>query len=346
MKATIIGFDIKQYSGSENITEMDTKRDILRTALQECIKSYPEIENGFNNAGTPDTGDGCYIIVDSGNFKSILKFLEDMAICLSNQNIIRLRAVVHRDIVEETENINVKSKTWIGGINACARYLDSEPLKSLIDLNEKSNFVHGLSQEFINDAIDEINFSNYEYFWFRTKDYTNKIYLKISDEMKLPEKNEFLKLINLTLDEKHKCFLEKCDFVYPDKSKHNNLSTFFVYPYLLYKKLNNKNNSKIDAKNLINNYIIHKGKILILGDEQTGKTSLAKKYFLDLFNSNKFLPIYISCKKGVPKLYENLIQKNFKKQYNENYSTELDEYTVLILDNFNLWNDMQQKKVH
>ena len=226
MKATIIGFDIKQYSGSENINEMDTKRNVLRMTLQECIKSYPEIEKGFNNISTPDTGDGCYLIVDSGNFKKVLEFMNDIANCLSNQNTIRLRAVVHRDIVQETKNINAKSKTWIGGLNGCARYLDSEPLKSLIDLNEKSNFVYGLSQEFIKDASDELNFSSYEYFWFRTKEYTNKIYLRISDEMKRPEKKEFLKLINLKLNEKHEEFLEKCDFVYPDKSKHNSLSTF------------------------------------------------------------------------------------------------------------------------
>ena len=90
MKATVIGFDIKHYSGSENINEMLIKRDVLRKTLQRCIKSYPEIEAGFNNIGTPDTGDGCYIVIDSGNFDNILKFLEDIKITLSNQNIISI----------------------------------------------------------------------------------------------------------------------------------------------------------------------------------------------------------------------------------------------------------------
>lgn len=345
MKATVIGFDIKHYSGSENINEMLIKRDVLRKTLQQCTKSYPEIEAGFNNIGTPDTGDGCYIVIDSGNFANILNFLEDIKTSLTNQSVIRLRAAVNRDTVKEDKNINSTAKTWIGdGVNNCARNLDSEPLKSLIDINKDKNFVYGLSQDFINDISNDIDLSNFDSFCFKTKEYVNKIYLNFTEDMSLPEKKELPELISFELNEKHKELLEKCDFIYPDKSKPNNLSTFFVYPYLLYQKISNKNKSKIDSKLLLNNYIQNKGKILILGDDQTGKTALAKKYVSELFYSKKLIPIYISCKKGVPKLYDNLIKENFSKQYNNSYCDELKKYIVLVIDNFNLWNDTQQKK--
>ena len=122
---------------------MFAKRDVLRKVLQKCIQSYPEIESGFNNLGTPDTGDGCYIVIDSGNFENIIKFLEDVKIALSNQNIIRLRAAVNRDSVREDQNMNETATTWIGDVvNNCARNLDSEPLKTLIDINENKNFVY------------------------------------------------------------------------------------------------------------------------------------------------------------------------------------------------------------
>lgn len=344
MKATVIGFDIKQYSGSENMTEMDNKRDILRNTLQSCLHSYPEIEAGFNNTGTPDTGDGCYIIVDSGKFENIINFLEDVKTYLSNQTSIRLRAAVHRDCVKETKSINGISKTWIGnGVNNCARNLDSEPLKTLIDINGNKNFVYGLSQDFVNDISREINLSNYESFCFKTKDYVSKIYLNYTEDMKLPEKKDLPELIEFTFKDIHKELLEKCDFHYPDTTKPNNLLTFFVYPYLLYQKISNKNKSKIDAKDLIDDFINNRRKLLIVGDDQTGKTSLAKKYVTDLFDSRKILPVYISCKPGVPKKYNNLVQENFNRQYNQKYNKDLEKYVVLVLDNFNLWNDTQQK---
>lgn len=280
MKATVIGFDIKHYSCSENTAEMDTKRDILRTTLQSCIQSYPEIVAGFNNVGTPDTGDGCYIIVDSGKLENIISFLEDVKTYLSNQTTIRLRAAIHRDNVKETKSINEKAKTWIGdGINNCARNLDSEPLKKLIDLNGSKNFVYGLSSEFFAELSNEVplDLSKYDSFCFKVKGYVNKIYLNYTEDMKLPEKKDLPEIIDFALTEEHSTLLEKCDFVYPDKSKPNTLSTFFVYPYLLYQKIGNKNKSKIDAKDLINDYILSKGKKLVLGDDQIGKTSLAKK---------------------------------------------------------------------
>lgn len=344
MKATVIGFDIKHYSGSENIDEMLAKRDVLRKVLQKCIKPYPEIESGFNNIGTPDTGDGCYIVIDSGNFENIIKFLEDIKIELSNQNVIRLRAAVNRDSVKVDSSVNTQTRTWIGdGVNNCARNLDSEPLKTLIDINDNKNFVYGLSQDFVNDITKEIDYSKYEPFCFNTKGYVNKIYLNLTEDLKLPQKKDLPELIEFTFKDIHKELLEKCDFHYPDTTKPNNLLTFFVYPYLLYQKISNKNKSKIDAKDLIDDFINNRRKLLIVGDDQTGKTSLAKKYVMDLFDSKKILPVYISCKPGVPKKYTNLVQENFNRQYNQKYNTDLEKYVVLVLDNFNLWNDTQQK---
>ena len=74
MEATIIGFDIKEFSSSKDSKMMSDKRNILRELIQQSSKNLIDIQNAFNDQATPDTGDGCYMIVDSGDFLSVINF--------------------------------------------------------------------------------------------------------------------------------------------------------------------------------------------------------------------------------------------------------------------------------
>lgn len=348
MRATILGFDIKHYSGSESISDMKAKRNMLKSTLKEAIKDFPKIKEGFENLGTPDTGDGCFIIVDSGKLVDILKMFEKISFLLSAQNSIQLRAVAHRGEVDEDSNLNDSGKTYVGdGVNHCARYLDSKPLKELIEINPSKNFVYSISAEFekavsSNEYFDALFYKNY---LFRVKTYSNYIYLNISDIENLPEEESIAELTTLSLNKEFKDFLKKADFVYPDKSYPSDLDSFFVYPYLIYQGAIKKSESKIDGKNFIQNYIANPNSALIIGEDQTGKTSLSKKYFEDIFNSKKYIPIYISCTKDGHKLLKNLIVEKFEQQYEQKYSEEYRNSIILIMDNFHYWGNKQQEKI-
>ena len=237
MKATIIGFDVKQYSDSKNTKEMESKREILRSAIQSAYEKFPKINAAFNSVETPDTGDGCYIILDSGNSEEVISFLFIIQEKLSSQKDLRVRVAVHRGFVKETKTINKLSKTWVGeGINHAARFLDALPLKELLDSNPNFNFVFGISQDFYDEFKAELqslelisDFSEYD---FITKTFTGKLYLYTKN---IPNKPMQKNLINIpVLKDDFVQELNKVEFVYPDKNIANKLDTFFIYPYLLF----------------------------------------------------------------------------------------------------------------
>ncbi len=349
MKATIIGFDIKKYSGSESIASMLQKRDVLKKTLFEAIKDFPEIETAFDTLGSPvDTGDGCFIIIDSGKLINVITLFENIATILSKQSLIRVRAVAHRGEIEETKSINNSEKNYVGfGINECARYLDSYPLKELLDINPQMNFVYAISTEFENEVSFSESFNSlfFKNYYFKVKDYSNYIYLSILNIDTIPEEKSMAEIEKLTVKKEFTDFLKKADFVYPDKNFPSNLDSFFVYPYLLYQGNIKKSISKIDGKAFIKGYINEPKNTLIIGDDQTGKTSLAKRYFEDIYNSKKYIPIHISCKKDVPKLLKNLLIENFNDQYEQKYSEDYRKSIILIIDNFHYWGNKQQEKI-
>ena len=348
MKATIIGFDVKQYSDSKNTTEMESKREILRTVIQTACASFPKIKTSFNSSGTPDTGDGCFIILDSGNFEEVVNFLFLIQKELSLQKELRVRAAVHRGSVKETETINKLAKTWVGeGINHAARFLDAQPLKDLLEMNPACNFVFGISQDFCNEFKEELqtpelisDFSEYD---FITKTFIGKINLYIKNISNKPMQKSFIN--NPALKDDFIQELNKVEFVYPDKNISNSIDTFFIYPYLTFKEKEKNYEGKIDAQDLLHNFIKEPKKIHISGEEQTGKTTLVKKYFEDLYRSNLFIPVLIQCKKEQKKALLNLISEKFIEQYNEKYSTDFYKRIVLIFDDFHYWDKKQQKKI-
>jgi len=347
MEATIIGFDIKEFSSSKDSKMMSEKRNTLRDLIQQSSKNLTDIQNSFNDQATPDTGDGCYMIIDSGDFLSVINFFYNLKDLIENQSLVSVRAVIHRGEVEKTNNLNNTGITWIGnGINDAARYLEAEPLKTLVSLNSSKKFMFGISPIFYDKicSLPEFKKTDYDEYSFKVKEFCNKIYLNIVG-MKLPEKKDFLELKSFKLQLTFKNELYKIDFIYPDKTKPTNLNTFFVYPDLLSKDTSKKTEKKIDSKKLSEQYLSRADKILIAGGEMTGKTSLAKKYFEDIYSSKHYLPLFIACRKDNKKLLKNLISKLFNSQYEQKYSKELNNKIVLIFDNFHNWEFEYQSKI-
>jgi predicted MPP superfamily phosphohydrolase/energy-coupling factor transporter ATP-binding protein EcfA2 len=131
------------------------------------------------------------------------------------------------------------------------------------------------------------------------------------------------------------------NFHHPRKRGNLDLRDIYIFPDL--KKINfNKENEKITDINKefisalnLKKKKFNKTKILIIGDEKSGKTTLAKILY-DFFREKEIIPLYIDIdtKNTNP---EKIIKDNFKKQYNkELYQKYLQENTnnrVVIIDN-------------
>ena len=111
------------------------------------------------------------------------------------------------------------------------------------------------------------------------------------------------------------------------------LNDIYVYPTLT--KINDtQKEEKIDSEN-ISRLINEDKKILIAGEDQSGKTSLCKILFRDLKNTG-FFPIYIPFKENPEGIIANKVEKFFKEQYcaKTDFNNIEKNKIVLILDDF------------
>lgn len=117
-------------------------------------------------------------------------------------------------------------------------------------------------------------------------------------------------------------------FVHPDLSKFDDLKEF---------------EKKINAIELIEKFHNY-SKILIAGGNQSGKTTLCKQLFLELFARN-YIPIYISDKSlKLSGKIENRLLKSFQEQYGTKDIEKYDKSRfVIILDDFHF---AQKKEKH
>lgn len=109
------------------------------------------------------------------------------------------------------------------------------------------------------------------------------------------------------------------------------LDDVYVFPDL--KQLDSDLNKLSKITDSSNKKIIS-GYVHIFGDEQTGKTSLAKKLFNELLNNNKS-PIFISGEDIKSSNIEDIIKRQLKKQYLDCDSVsylEQDEKSIVIDD--------------
>lgn len=108
-------------------------------------------------------------------------------------------------------------------------------------------------------------------------------------------------------------------FIYPDLEKCDDLGEY---------------GKKINSKSMIDNFS-NCSKILIAGEDQSGKTTLCKKIFIELRRKNLF-PVYL-CYKNNPhqENTEHAISRAFKEQYEEILIEDLDKNKIVpIIDDF------------
>jgi hypothetical protein len=142
-----------------------------------------------------------------------------------------------------------------------------------------------------------------------------------------------LSSLNMELTPKFREFLENTGIKFTHRNKENvSLDDLFVFPDLKNTtKLSSENQEfSIEGENLVN----YNNRIIILGDEQSGKTTLAKKIFLDAY-SIKHSPLFFDGSNIKTSNVEELIQKRVSEIYGSEYVDkflQLDNRTCIIDD--------------
>nr|VFK19262.1 MAG: TIR domain-containing protein [Candidatus Kentron sp. LPFa] len=114
------------------------------------------------------------------------------------------------------------------------------------------------------------------------------------------------------------------------------LTDIFIYPELMKFDDLGEHERKIDSQKLIES-LPDNQRVLISGENQSGKTTLCKIIFMFLRRQG-FIPVYVSGKNDNYKgLMRNRISGAFKKQYENISADEIDERKIIpILDDFHL----------
>ena len=174
------------------------------------------------------------------------------------------------------------------------------------------------------DAKEINHYTNQEDAWFEV--YTN-IKKAVID---------YQNILNLKFTDSFNDFLSNTDIL---TKTHNQKETLVLDDIFVYPEVSYKNQSLYethsDSKEILAGF--KKGdRVEIIGDEQSGKTTIAKKYICEL-KKKGFIPIYISADQ--PILQGNLqarINNSFEEQYNS--SLPLCDYDfskiVPIIDDF------------
>lgn len=160
------------------------------------------------------------------------------------------------------------------------------------------------------------------------------VYEKIKEIIKIETQvrelklnNDFLNFLNNTEllakahSQKEKVLVEDI-FIYPDLIKYDEFQEF---------------EKRLSSEELFNNFYSF-NKIMIAGEDQSGKTTLCKKFFLELRKKN-LIPIYFSLNSSTfQKNAFNTLRDNFKDQYACDSSILEDNYIkrriIPIIDDF------------
>lgn len=127
------------------------------------------------------------------------------------------------------------------------------------------------------------------------------------------------------------------NFIHPDKDDLT-LEDVFIYPNL--KKIDG--NSKLDMKKFSSDSILsgERKKVILIGDEYCGKSTLLKKYFLDAAKKG-YLPLSIDCStvKRAGLEYDKILQRFLEGQYENLSLTEFINSAatkIALIDSFDL----------
>lgn len=163
----------------------------------------------------------------------------------------------------------------------------------------------------------------------------DKAWQNVCDNLKKRIENE-IRLKQLKITEAFETFLQDTEMLSNAHSFKENVFLDDIFVDVELDKFDNlkEYKEKITSSNLLQNLFDHE-KIIIAGDDQSGKTTLCKKLFSELRNLN-FIPVYVSDKKGhFSGTIENKIFKSLHEQYGEIYKNEIDyDHIVPIIDDF------------
>jgi len=344
MFGVILGFDIKGYSQNEKTSDMKKQRDKLSEIIEVATKDI----RIFERKEALDTGDGCFILIDTGDYEKVLFAMEQIRIKAKEVTDISFRGIIHLGKYDKTENIiDHNTRNFVGdGINKAERYLNANCLKELLARND-SNFVFGISLEFYEHILDMEKFhpDNFKRYGFQVKNFSSLIYLNINNVKNIPEEEKILKNIDFKINSTFKSTLKKADFVYEVNGYKSDLDTFYVFPELIVEKPEKNDHAKMLSDDLINRFIKNPFNIVISGDDQSGRTSLCKQYFTILYESGDFIPLYIKMHPDERGHIDNKIKDAFLKLYDKKINESPDNnIIVLIMDDFHLLNNEQQRK--
>ncbi|MDW5290920.1 metallophosphoesterase [Formosa sp. PL04] len=148
------------------------------------------------------------------------------------------------------------------------------------------------------------------------------------------------KTSDLILEDDFHDFLYDSGANFTHRSKKLLLDDIYVSPFLeqfsLIEQEERSMSTSLDNtfKKIINNDVPH---LIFLGEENSGKTSLCKQLFKQLLSTENVLPVYIKgsdVKKVADKDIENLINRESRKQYKNDWSSPILR-KVIIIDDYN-----------
>lgn len=248
---------------------------------------------------------------------------------LENANIVCLfissNFLSSNACIEERDNaLELKKKKGIAVVpvilSACG-WLDDKKMSSLLALPT--------------DGKPISDFTNSDTAW-------NNVYNGIKEVI---EKENKIKQLNIT--EQFSSFLQNTELLAKAHSQKDKvlLEDIFVYPELAKYDDLREYVKRESSEKLIEDFCNY-SKILIAGEDQSGKTTLCKKRFIELRKKN-FVPIYISDKKNQ---YKGKITNKISKAYKEQYDTipieEIDKQRIVpIIDDFHFAKN-KEKHIH
>lgn len=145
-----------------------------------------------------------------------------------------------------------------------------------------------------------------------------------------------IKVKNLSISENFQIFLNDAELF--SKAHFNKtkvyLDDLFIYPNVdLFD--DSRNFERVESSKIIIENFVNFPNILIAGEDQSGKTTICKKLFLELKKQN-YVPVYINDGKNkYLGNIENKIEKALKEQYLNFEFEEIDKYRIVpIIDDF------------
>lgn len=342
MNALILGFDVKGYSSIEDNHEKKELRQYLYKLV--TTSNVYKVDNTIDDL--LDTGDGFYLVLNETDYGKVFNLLRSFISIAKTNSKWQIRATMHVGSVEDDDSFGGKSGKIGTGIDYCCRYLDNQYLKEAINKNSEEKFIFGISDKIIENSKNEtwIDLNDFEKFDFTVKTYSGSFYLYKENVKNIPVQIVEMSSKNLTvISDDFQEELCQSDFKYKNKyDEESNLNTFFIYPELSVISDEEEKETKIKSNELLDSFIESPFNIHFFGEEQCGKSSLAKVYFHELVKTGLYIPVLIQFKLHEKGFLRNKINDYLKKEY-ASYDTSLP--LVLILDDFFLLEDYIQEKI-